>query len=179
MTSHTRTVALTLALLAGAISPALAQHQAMPKGMTHEEHLAQMKKDADLKKRGALAMGFDQDRTAHHFLVAKDGGSIEVSVKDPADAASLAQVRLHLKQIAEEFADGNFEKPFATHAEAIPGVKAMGERRTTISYRYEETAGGGRVRISTSDGKALAAIHEFLNYQVREHGTGDPLPVKR
>ena len=35
------------------------QHPSMPKGMSHEEHLKQMKKDEALKKRGAEAMGFE------------------------------------------------------------------------------------------------------------------------
>jgi hypothetical protein len=39
------------------------QHPEMPAGMTHDEHLARMKKDADLKSRGTAAMGFDQDTT--------------------------------------------------------------------------------------------------------------------
>jgi len=33
------------------------------------------------------------------------------------------------------------------------------------------------VRITTRDGEALAAVHEFLRYQIREHHTGDPLTV--
>jgi hypothetical protein len=57
----------------------------MPAGMTHEAHLAQMKKDAELKARGALAMGFDQDQTTHHFLLTADGGIIEVGVSEPSD----------------------------------------------------------------------------------------------
>jgi hypothetical protein len=55
-----------------------AQQSGMPKGMTHEEHLAQMKKDADLKARGARAMGFDQDRATHHFVLTSAGGTIEL-----------------------------------------------------------------------------------------------------
>ena len=29
--------------------------------------------------RAAQGMGFDQDRTQHHFLIEKDGGTIQVS----------------------------------------------------------------------------------------------------
>jgi hypothetical protein len=36
---------------------ALAQHPAMPAGMSHEEHRKQMARDAELKKRGDAAMG--------------------------------------------------------------------------------------------------------------------------
>src|SRR5690349_13469364 len=76
---HTFTLALAAA---SAIAASTAQDppHAMPPGMTHEEHLKQLQKDADLKKRGAAAMGFDQETTAHHFLLLPDGGAIEVSV---------------------------------------------------------------------------------------------------
>ena len=153
----------------------LAQHPAMPAGMTHEQHLAQLKKEEDLKKRGAAAMGFDQNKTTHHFIVAADGGNIEVAANDASDAESRSQIRAHLKEIAAEFARGSFAGPLATHNELPPGVRAMQQRQKAIVYQYEDMANGGRVRISTADRKAIAAIHEFLRYQVREHATGDPV----
>jgi hypothetical protein len=33
---------------------------------------------------------------------------------------------------------------------------------------------GGRVRIHTSNARAVQAIHEFLRFQITEHQTGDP-----
>lgn len=149
----------------------------MAPGMTHEEHLAQMQKDAELKKRGAAAMGFDQDKTVHHFRLTADGGSIEVTTKDPSDAESRDRVRAHLKEIAAEFSQGRFEKPFATHGEQPPGAGTMQQRRDRIGYQYDETAEGGRVRISTRDRKARSAVQTFLRYQIREHATGDPLTI--
>src|SRR5215213_9465779 len=77
-----------------------AQHSTMPAGMSHEEHLRQMAKDEQLKQRGGLAMGFDQDKTVHHFLLRKNGGAIEVTSKDAADAASIAQIRAHFLELA-------------------------------------------------------------------------------
>jgi hypothetical protein len=147
----------------------------MPAGMTHEAHLAQMKKDADLKARGALVMGFDQDKTTHHFLLTSDGGIIEVGVNDPSDIVSRDAIRSHLKDIARGFARGDFTMPFATHNEVPPGVKAIQQRAGSITFRYEDTAGGGRVVIRTADRQARTAIQEFLRYQIREHPTGDPL----
>jgi hypothetical protein len=151
------------------------QHPAMPAGMTHEEHLAQMKKDEALKERGAAAMGFDQDATTHHFRMAPDGGSIEVVVKRATDGTNLSAIRDHLKEIAAAFAEGDFSKPFATHGELPPGVKTMKQQRRALTYTYEDIADGGRVVIHASDAKAIEAVHEFLRYQIREHGTGDPL----
>ena len=110
--------------LASTISGAFAQHPAMPPGMTHEEHLAQMAKDADLKKRGAITMGFDQDKATHHFKLYTTGGAIEVVANDAADAATVGQIRAHLKEIAGQFAASDFGKPFATHGE----VRRRGQR---------------------------------------------------
>ena len=175
MNSNIRTLAASTALVAGAVSAIAAQHPEMPAGMTHEQHQAQMKKDAEVKQRGAAAMGFDQDKTSHHFLLASDGGSIAVGVTDPADSASRDQIRIHLKEIAGEFSRGRFDKPFATHNEMPPGVRTMQQRRKAIAFTYEETAVGARVRISTTDPQAKAAVQAFLRYQIREHATGDPL----
>ena len=155
------------------------QHPQMPAGMSHEEHLKQMQKDEALKKRGAEAMGFDQDATAHHFRLAATGGSIEVTVKDQADQNTIAAIRSHLRSIAIEFANGQFDKPFQTHGEVPPGVVDMQKRSQKISYRYEDLPQGGVVRIETKDRLAVEAVHEFLRYQITEHGTGDPLEVKR
>ncbi len=177
MNKHVR-LAITFSMLAG--SPAassFAQHPAMPPGMTHEEHLAQIQRDGELKKRGAAAMGFDQDKTTHHFRLYATGGAIEVGVNDPADDASRSQIRMHLKDIAAEFAGGNFGKPFATHGEMPPGVQTLQKRKTAFTFLYEDTPEGGRVRMTTSDSKARSALHEFLRYQIREHATGDPLTV--
>jgi hypothetical protein len=156
-----------------------AQHPAMPPGMTHQEHQAQMQKDAELKKRGAAAMGFDQDKTTHHFRLLLEGGAIEVVANDPADVASRDRIRTHLKEIAAEFAGADFGKPFATHGEVPPGVETMRQRKGRLAFTYEETAAGGRVKITTSDARAKSAVHEFLRYQIREHGTGDSMTVQK
>lgn len=153
---------------------ALAQHAAMPPGITHEEHLAQMRKEAELKQRGEAAMGFDQDAVAHHFTLTSDGGAIEVGVKDPRDRTNLAAIRAHLETIAKAFAEGRFDAPFATHGEIPPGVPDLQRLKDVIRYRFESTATGGRVRITSTSREAVTAAHAFLRYQIREHRTGDP-----
>ena len=166
---------MLLIILAVAFSAA--QHPAMPEGMTHQAHQAQMDKDRELNKRGAAAMGFDQETTTHHFRLAPNGGSIEVAANDGADRAGRDQIRAHLREIAVEFADGNFAKPFATHGETPTGVAIMQARKQRMTFTYEDTADGGVVRISTADARTRRAIHDFLRYQIREHATGDPLTV--
>jgi hypothetical protein len=84
---------------------------------------------------------------------------------------------MHLREIAADFARGNFAKPFMTHGEVPPGVKTMRARSHTLSFTYEDRPDGGMVVISTPDAKTRAAVHDFLRYQIHEHATGDPLTV--
>jgi hypothetical protein len=124
-------------------------------------------------------MGFDQDKTTHHFRLLSTGGSIEVDVKDRADHASLHAIHMHLQDIAADFSKGVFDKPFITHGQVPPGTATMRALNDRLEYVFESTGTGGRVRISTRDTEALAAVHEFLRYQIREHRTADPLTVQR
>jgi len=170
-----RAVVLTIATALIA-SSAFPQHD-MPPGMTHEQHLALMKKQAQMKQRGNIAMGFDQDKTTHHFYLTSSGGAIQVEANSDADTASRDQIRTHLKKISVEFANGDFRAPVATHNEMPPGAETMQQLKTKIAYSYEERPRGAAVRIASSDETAINAIHEFLRYQITEHATGDPLTV--
>lgn len=130
-------------------------------------------------QRGAMVMGFDQARTTHHFVLFNDGGAIEVSVNDAADAHNRDAIRSHLPHIAMMFGDGNFDAPMLVHDSThVPGTKTMAERKAAIRYHYVDTAKGGRVDIVTSDPVALAAVHQFLTFQIAEHTTGEPTTVR-
>jgi hypothetical protein len=88
------------------------------------------------------------------------------------DTAGVAPIRAHLRQIAEAFAEGDFETPGFVHAQMVPGTDVMKQRRTSIRYRYRELPRGGEVLIRTTDRQALEAIHAFLEFQRREHRAG-------
>jgi hypothetical protein len=130
-------------------------------------------------QRATKAMGFDQARTQHHFLLFSDGGAIDVSANDPTDTKNRSAIRSHLPHIAMMFGEGHFDSPMLAHdSKNVPGTKAMTERKGAIRYQYVETARGGRVNIVTSDPGALAAVHQFLKFQIAEHKTGDPTTVR-
>jgi hypothetical protein len=168
---------LGIAILLGVASAPGVQHPHMPAGVSHEEHLRHLQKDEALAKRGNLAMGFDQDRTVHRFLLSAAGGAIVVIARDAGDVESISQVRTHLREIAAAFGRGAFDAPVATHAELPPGAATMAANARLIKYRYEERAAGGALTIETDDARTFAAIHDFLRYQIVEHKTGDPLTV--
>jgi len=135
-----------------------------------EDHSAMM-------KRGDQAMGFSQEKTTHHFRLFKDGGAIEVTAKDPKDTASRDEIRQHLSHITQMFAAGNFNVPMLIHATTPPGVPTMKDLRDQIRYVFQEMDSGARIRISTTNPQALAAIHSFLRFQIEEHETGDTTEV--
>ena len=132
----------------------------------------------DMEHHGEDVMGFSQTKTAHHFLLTKDGGAIEITAKDPKDTVSQNQIRMHLPHIATAFASGDFTDPMEVHDQTPPGVPTMKRLKAQIQYKFEETDTGGRVLIHSDNTKAIDAIHNFLRFQIREHHTGDSLKVK-
>jgi hypothetical protein len=132
-----------------------------------------------LDQRGHAVMGFDQQKTVHRFSLYEDGGAIEVSVKDPADAANLDAIRSHLPHIAERFGAGDFDAPMEVHARNVPGTSEMSRLKNRLTFKYVATPRGGRVDIVTSDREALAAVHAFLTFQIDDHKTGDSVRVTK
>jgi len=129
----------------------------------------------EMMKRGEKGMGFSQQTTTHHFRLLADGGTIEIGANDPKDIAARDQIRQHLSHIAKMFSEGNFQIPMFIHDQTPPGVPTMTELRDQIHYDFEPMDSGGRVRIRTSNARAVQAIHEFLRFQITEHQTGDPI----
>jgi len=118
-------------------------------------------------------MGFDQDKTTHHFVLTSSGGHIEVTVRDASDHANLSAIREHLTHIAVQFEAGDFNIPVLVHGEKPPGSEVMKQRKDQIEYRFEVLKDGGRITMTAKDRHVLEAIHEFLRYQIQEHRTGD------
>ncbi len=140
----------------------------------HKEHMkAKSQHQADVEKHGDEAMGFAQDSTTHHFRLLPDGGAIEVTVNDGKDTQNVQAIRSHLTHIVMMFSNGDFSIPLFVHSRVPPGVTEMKDRRVEISYSLEELPDGGRVRIKTVNKDVLNAVHDFLNFQIEDHHTGD------
>lgn len=168
------------AALAAALITATAAHgvyarqegQHPAQGHGHDDHA----KGVD--ERGDRVMGFDHEKTTHHFLLYADGGAIEVAANSADDAESHNQIRKHLGHIARMFTEGNFKAPMLIHARTPPGVPVMQRLKGEIRYEYEEMERGARVSIKTTNAEALAAVHEFLRFQIKDHKTGDATEVR-
>jgi hypothetical protein len=145
-------------------------HQAASAGHDHAKH--------ELDKRSNQGMGFAQEKTTHRFLLRKDGGVIQVTANSADDKTSREEIEMHLHHIAQAFQSGDFNIPMFVHDQTPPGVATMTKLKDQIHYKYETTENGGRVVISSANGEAVKAIHEFLKFQITEHKTGDALELK-
>lgn len=125
---------------------------------------------AAMQHRGAMVMGVDQYTSVHHFRDLPDGGII-IFERD-RDDSGVAIIRRHLQSIAHAFAQGDFSDPHAVHDREVPGTRVMAQRRERIRYEYRERPLGGEVRIRSEDSAAIAAIHQFLAFQRRDHRAG-------
>ncbi|PWT86603.1 MAG: hypothetical protein C5B56_12200 [Proteobacteria bacterium] len=141
--------------------------------------MAQEDHHAAVDNRGDHVMGFSHEKTTHHFRLYADGGAIEVTAKDAKDTESRDQIRMHLSHIAAMFTDGNFKAPMLIHDQVPPGVPTLQRLKAEVSYRFSAIPDGGRVRITTKNGEALAAVHQFLRFQIADHRTGDIVDITK
>ena len=102
---------------------------------------------------------------------------MEVEADRSDDDSSKAAIRRHMEMIAGMFGQGDFSLPMFIHDTVPPGVEVMKRLKAQLSYTAENTAQGAQVRISTRNPEALAAVHEFLLFQIKEHRTGDQTTV--
>jgi hypothetical protein len=137
-------------------------------------HQAQRDRAA-VDRRHQEATALPSDGIEHRFLLTADGGSIQLEVRDPMLTEGRDRVREHLRTIARAFGSGDFSLPTRIHDRVPPGAETMKARRDAIRYTFSETPRGGAVAISTSDPAALAAVHEFLEFQISDHVTGHPI----
>src|ERR1700730_6896432 len=137
-------LSLGVSVLAIGLTAALLIHGKQPQ--KPDSSMAQQQMD-EMNKRGDKAMGFDHLKTTHHFLLANDGGSIQVEANNTQDKQSRDQIRQHLRHIAMMFSDGNFDVPMLVHEEKPPGTEVMQKLKAEIRYKYEETERGALIRI--------------------------------
>src|SRR5262245_37031871 len=94
---------------------------------------------ADVDHRHDHATGVPHEGLEHHFLLARDGGSISLEVKDASRAAERDRIRAHLRVVARAFAAGDFDLPRRIHGQVPPGVPVLQERKAAIRYSYAPT----------------------------------------
>jgi hypothetical protein len=140
----------------------------------HAQHMAAAaQKHGDAVDERHDTMGFSHDVSKHTFRLTAGGGAIELRALDARDGETVRAIRTHLRKIARDFEKGDFSTPEFIHGGAPDGVAVMIERKGSIGYRFETLPDGALVIISSKDRDAIAAVHQFLRFQIDEHRTGD------
>jgi len=133
---------------------------------------ANERRQADVAKRGAAVMPFDLKATTHIFTKTSDGGVQRVVAKNPGDAHQIHLIRMHLREIREQFANGNYSAPSSIHGNDMPG---LGELRTAmpgkIKVTYRDLKDGGEIRYSAKTSSLVSALHRWFDAQLADHGT--------
>jgi hypothetical protein len=122
-----------------------------------------------MMQRGNLAMGFDQTKIAHEFSSTKDGGQIKITALDEKDNKTINQIKSHTRDIQNDFAEGNFTKPFFIHAQSVPGTDAMTQNKDQIQYKIQDLKNGSILLLITNNSSLVSSINQFMTYQSMDH----------
>ena len=87
-----------------------------------------------------------------------------------ADSLTVVALQKHAAEVTELVREGMAAMHRAmTQTDTVPGASVMAEKRTVIPYTFRALPRGGELRITSKDPQAIAAIHEFLAFQRKEH----------
>ena len=132
---------------------------------------AETQRQAGVSARGAQVMPFELSATTHVFTKTAVGALQKVVVKDPRDAAQIQLIRRHLSDIAQRFARGDFSGPTEIHGEHMPGLADLKKAKPgEISVHYHDLVNGGQIVYSTHKANLIAALHEWIDAQLSDHG---------
>jgi len=125
--------------------------------------------DSSMIERGDMAMGFDQTKIIHNFVTTATGGEIVIIALDANDIQTISEIRTHVEDIQNEFAQGNFTKPFFIHAQVVPGTQVMTAKKDMIQYSTRQIEDGDVLILTANDPELLNAIKQFMDFQSIQH----------
>jgi len=149
-------------------------HSAHMAGMDHAAHMAAManaQRQADVAGRGAEVMPFSLDATLHVFTKTAEGGVQKVVARRAGDATQVKLVREHLKEIRGQFLKGDFSGPAHIHGMQMPGLADLQAAKPgQVAIAYRDVPQGAQLTYATADPVLVAALHEWFDAQVSDHG---------
>ncbi len=126
---------------------------------------------AVVHERSADVMPFDLSATTHIFTKTPSGGVQRVVAKDVHDGTQTGLIRGHLREIADQFSRADFSAPTHVHGADMPGLAALKAAPAgAIRTRYQDIGAGAEISYSSTDPKIVAALHEWFDAQLADHG---------
>ena len=124
----------------------------------------------EIAEKGAQVMPFDLEKTTHVFEKTQTGGVQKVVADDPNDAEQVALIREHLEEEAAAFRRGDLSDPSEIHGEEMPGLEDLEAGAEKMDIRYSELPDGAKIEYQTSNPVLVAALHEWFDAQLSDHG---------
>jgi len=121
-------------------------------------------------ERGGMVMPFDLERTTHVFDADTTGGVQTVVADDPTDIEQVELIRAHLREEADRFGAGDFGDPAAVHGHDMPGLETLEARFEALEVTYDLIDAGGQVIYRSEDPTVVAALHDWFDAQLSDHG---------
>jgi hypothetical protein len=168
-------IAMTSMVMASAANAQTMDGQMMDHSkMDHSAHMAMMadaQRQSEVANRGKDVMPFTLAATTHIFTRDAQGGIQRVVAKKSSDTAQVKLVRKHLQEIREQFLQGDFSGPSHIHGQDMPGLAALKEAKPgQINIAYRDVKDGAELRYKTADSKLVAALHQWFDAQLSDHG---------
>lgn len=132
---------------------------------------ADPQRQAEVAKLGADVMPFSLKATTHIFTKTAEGGVQRVVAKSASDAQQVKLVREHLREIKTQFLKGDFSGPTHIHGAEMPGLADLKAAKPgQVAIDYKEVATGAELTYRTADAKLVAALHQWFDAQLSDHG---------
>jgi hypothetical protein len=134
-------------------------------------HAADTQRQAEVAKRGADVMPFSLEATTHFFTKTAEGGDQRVIANNAADVQQVRLVREHLRDIQRQFLTGDFSGPSHIHGNEMPGLAELQAAKPgQVAITYKDVNGGAELTYRTADAKLVAALHDWFDAQLSDHG---------
>lgn len=128
-------------------------------------------RQAAIAARGTVVMPFDLDKTRHVFTKTEHGGVQRVVAMEAGDKEQVRLIRLHLRDIADRFVQGDFSGPIYIHGEGMPGLAELRKARPDQwKVVYRDVEAGAEIEYSSTQPKLVDAIHAWFDAQLTDHG---------
>jgi hypothetical protein len=129
----------------------------------------------EVDSRFTKVLGTDVAKIAQHYYLVKNGGVIELTAKDPNDAATVKAIQKYLDTQKELYEKGKNESEAEVHGKVPDGLPGLRKLRNEITFYSGKTDDGGVLRMFTTNEQARQAVYDFIKFQIGEHQTGDAL----
>jgi hypothetical protein len=91
--------------------------------------------------------------------------------KRATDSKQVQLVREHLREIQVQFKKGDFSGPAHIHGADMPGLPELKAAQPgQVAIEYKNVKGGAELTYQTTDPKLVAALHNWFDAQLSDHG---------